>query len=205
MTTIQAISNLFLILSATAVYGLVHSLLASSGVKKLAAAWMGHAYRWYRLAYNIVAFISLMPVLALAIILPDRSIYNITPPWDVPLLVLQLAGAGFSIAAAWKTGFWNLAGISQLMPETPAKHDDRLVTDGLYRIVRHPIYTGAIVFLWASPQLSWNALALKIAFTLYFLIGGMVEEKRLVEEFGDEYRAYRLKTPMIIPWIKKST
>ena len=47
------------------------------------------------------------------------------------------------------------------------------------------------------------ALALRLAFTLYFIIGGMVEEKRLVAEFGDAYRVYRMRTPMLIPGLKK--
>ena len=200
------IANFLLIFFAFAVYGLFHSLLASQTAKNAAEVFMGRTgFRWYRLAYNIFAFISLMPVLALAIILPDVLIYSITFPWEIPLLALQLAGAGLSIIAASQTGLWTLAGISQLTRERLPDEKDHLVTGGLYRFVRHPIYTGAIIFLWSSPQLSWNALALKIAFTLYFIIGGMVEEKRLVDEFGDEYRSYRMKTPMIIPWIKKST
>jgi len=204
MNTIQAILNLILILLATASYGLVHSLLASSGAKKLAAAWMGPAYNWYRVAYNIFAFISLLPVLALAVILPDSVIYNAPFPWDIPLVLLQLIGAGFSFAASMQTGLGTLSGITQLTHNPSTDGKDRLVTDGFYRYVRHPIYTGAILFLWTSPQLTFNAMALKAAFTLYFIIGGMVEETKLVAEFGDVYRAYRMKTPMLIPWPKKS-
>jgi methanethiol S-methyltransferase len=200
------IKSFLLIFLAVSLYSLLHSFLASRTVKNAAEVFMGHpGFRWYRLSYNIFAFISLGPVLALAIVLPDRPIYDITVPWDIPLLFLQLAGACFSFAAAVQTGLGTLSGLTQLNHHTAQTEKGQLVTGGLYKYVRHPIYTGAILFLWASPQLSWNSLALKLAFTLYFIIGGMVEEKKLVEDFGDEYRAYRMKTPMIIPWPKKST
>jgi protein-S-isoprenylcysteine O-methyltransferase Ste14 len=200
------IKSFLLIFLAVSLYSLLHSFLASRTAKNAVEVFMGHpGFRWYRLSYNIFAFISLGPVLALAIVLPDQPIYDITIPWDIPLLFLQLVGACLSLAAAVQTGLGTLSGLTQLNQRTAQAEKGQLVTGGLYKYIRHPIYTGAILFLWASPQLSWNLLALKFAFTLYFFIGGMVEEKKLVEDFGDEYRAYRMKTPMIIPWPKKST
>lgn len=199
------ISSFFYIIIATGIYGLVHSLLASLKAKEMAAAWMGKSgFKWYRLAYNIFAFISLLPVLALAIILPDRPIYDIPSPWQYLLILLQLIGAGISFVSSFETGLGTLSGILQLTESFATPSVVRLETGGMYRFVRHPIYSGAILFLWASPQLTWNSLALKIAFTLYFIIGGMVEEKKLVAEFGDAYRAYRLRTPMLIPGLKKT-
>jgi protein-S-isoprenylcysteine O-methyltransferase Ste14 len=200
------IKSFLLIFFAFALYGVIHSLLASRKAKEVAEIFMGQSgFRWYRLAYNVFSFISLLPVLALAVILPDSPIYEVPFPWDIPLLLLQLAGAVFSIAASVQTGLGTLSGITQLDKNYPAAEKNRLATDGLYRYVRHPIYTGAILFLWTSPQLTWNGLALRAAFTLYFIIGGIVEEKKLVEEFGDEYRSYRMRTPMLIPWLKKSS
>ena len=200
------ISSFLLIIFVTGLYGVVHSLLAAKKVKQFAADMLGQSrYRWYRLAYNIFAFISLLPVLALAIILPDGPIFSIPFPWDIPLILLQLAGAAFSFFASLETGLGTLAGLTQLTKGAEDNGAGHLVTGGLYRYVRHPIYTGAVIFLWATPELTWNGLALRLAFTLYFIFGGMVEEKKLVEEYGDEYRSYRMKTPMIIPGLKKST
>jgi protein-S-isoprenylcysteine O-methyltransferase Ste14 len=199
------IKSVLLIFISFGLYGLVHSLLASRKAKEFAEVFMGNpGFRWYRLSYNIFAFISLLPVFALAVTLPDSLIYTVTFPWDIPLLLLQIIGACFSFAASMQTGLGTLSGITQLTRNASTAGKERLVTDGFYRYVRHPIYTGAILFLWTSPQLTWNALALKAAFTLYFIIGGMVEETKLVAEFGDEYRAYRMKTPMLIPWLRKS-
>ncbi len=205
MDTFQVIANILLILAITALYGLIHSLLASRKAKELAAAWMGPLYYWYRMAYNIFAFITLLPVLAVAVTLPDKTISSLPAPWSWVLIILQLTGVIFASMAVFQTGPGYLSGLRQLVEKADKGSSGKLETGGLYRIVRHPIYTGSILFLWAAPELTWNGLALRLAFTLYFIVGGIVEEKKLVDEFGDEYRAYRLKTPMIIPWIKKST
>lgn len=197
------ITSVLLILLITGIYGLLHSLLASLKAKEMASVLLGQYFKWYRLFYNIFAVISLLPVLALAVILPDRPIYVIPFPWNVPILILQLAGLVFATAAVFQTGLGHLAGLSQLMSQGEDSGTGSLVTSGLYRYVRHPIYSGSILFLWASPQITWNSLALRMAFTLYFIIGGMVEEKKLVAEFGEAYRAYRLRTPMLIPGLKK--
>lgn len=198
------ISSFLLIVIAFGVYGLVHSLLASFKVKDLAEAWLGPAGRkGYRLAYNIFAAVSLLPVLALAVILPDRAIYAVPSPWSLVLILLQLVGAAIMVIAVSQTDLLHFVGLRQVSekPDTIAEH--RLETGGLYRYVRHPIYSGGLLFLWASPEMSWNSLALKTAFSLYFIFGAMVEEKKLVTEFGDAYRAYRMHTPMLIPGLKK--
>lgn len=200
----QILGSTFFILLATGFYGLVHSLLASRQAKNLVESWWSsEGVRWYRMSYNIFAFITLLPLLALAVILPDSLIYSLPSPWDGLMVIIQLMGAVLAFVAARQTGLGYLAGLSQLMESNVRQLQNRLETGGLYRFVRHPIYTGALIFLWAAPQLTWNGFALRLGFTLYFIIGGIVEEKRLVEEFGDEYHAYRLRTPMLIPGIKK--
>ena len=198
------ISSFLLIVIAFGIYGIIHSLLASFKAKDLAEAWLGSVGRkWFRLAYNIFAFISLLPILALAVILPDRSIYIVPSPWSMLLILLQLFGAGIMVVAVAQTDLWHFAGLRQVTEKPNASSDHRLETGGLYHFVRHPIYTGGLLFLWLSPEMSWNSLALKVAFTLYFIFGAMVEEKKLVTEFGDAYRAYRMRTPMLIPGFKK--
>jgi methanethiol S-methyltransferase len=198
------ISSFLLIILAFGVYGVVHSLLASFKIKDMAAVWLGPVgKKWYRLAYNIFATISLLPILALAVILPDRSIYAISAPWSIVLVIVQLVGAAIMLIAVTQTDLWHFVGLKQLSenPEKAANHP--LETGGLYQYVRHPIYSGGLIFLWASPEMSWNSLALKVSFTLYFIFGAMVEEKKLVSEFGDTYRSYRMRTPMLVPGMKK--
>jgi protein-S-isoprenylcysteine O-methyltransferase Ste14 len=70
----------------------------------------------------------------------------------------------------------------------------------LYRWVRHPLYLWGLVFIWLTPQMTVNRLALVVGFSVYLYIGTFFEERRLVEEFGDDYREYQRQVPRLIPW-----
>jgi methanethiol S-methyltransferase len=73
------------------------------------------------------------------------------------------------------------------------------VVAGLYKLVRHPLYTCGLILVWLPPVMTWNLLAFAIGATVYILIGAYFEERKLVAEFGQAYLDYRKRTPMLIP------
>ena len=73
---------------------------------------------------------------------------------------------------------------------------------GFYKYVRHPLYFGGILGIWATPEMSMTHLSFAILLTSYFVIGTLFEERDLRKEFGDLYREYSRKTPMLIPLTK---
>jgi len=76
-----------------------------------------------------------------------------------------------------------------------------LVTSGPYRLVRHPIYTGAIAAMLGSALVSpiWSVIF--VLFTAYFVYSATREEKMMVQQFGETYRAYQARSKMLIPFI----
>ena len=74
-----------------------------------------------------------------------------------------------------------------------------MVTTGLYRYVRHPLYSAGLVFIWLTPEMSLNFLVLYISLTIYIVIGAYFEERKLIREFGKSYEDYQVKTPMLVP------
>jgi protein-S-isoprenylcysteine O-methyltransferase Ste14 len=72
-------------------------------------------------------------------------------------------------------------------------------TPFLYTLVRHPIYLGLILMLWSSPTMSMGRLLFATGMTLYILIGIYFEERDLERIFGDVYRVYQRRVPMLIP------
>lgn len=75
----------------------------------------------------------------------------------------------------------------------------RFGTPILYRHVRHPLYLGWLFAFWATPTMTIAHLVFAIATTAYIFIAIQLEEKDLVDIYGDEYRRYRDSVPMIVP------
>ena len=196
--------SFWLILLAVCLYGLLHSLFASLAAKARTRQWIGPVTdRWFRLAYNFIAAVTLLPILLLPILFPDREIYVIPFPWVILTLAVQVLAVFVLIAGLRQTGLSVFLGLRQLLlPEdtTPP----RLVINGLYRYVRHPLYTAGLLIIWLLPVLSWNLLALNLGLTAYIFIGAHFEEQKLLLEFGEAYAVYRDHTPMLIPGLKLS-
>ena len=193
------VNSPWVILLAVALYGIVHSFLASKSAKAIAQRWLGaSAGRGYRLAYNIFAVVSLLPVLALPILLPDRPLYRIPSPWAYLAVAVQGMALLALLVGLWQTGVWSFLGLEQLQRPVEGG-ESRLVVSGLYRWVRHPLYTAGLVFLWFTPLMTVNLLALYAGLTLYLVVGASFEERKLLREFGADYAEYRQRTPMLIP------
>jgi protein-S-isoprenylcysteine O-methyltransferase Ste14 len=192
-------SSPFIILLAFAIYGVVHSLMASLPAKDLVYTFLGKSgERYYRLFYNIFSFVTLLPVLALPFTIPDQVLYTIPENWKPATQAIQIISMALLFISVIQTGMFSFIGLSQALGN---KSKETLTTKGLYGIIRHPIYTFSIIFLWLTPTMTQNTALLCLAFSLYFIIGGIVEERKLVKIFGDEYQEYAEKTSMFIPFL----
>jgi protein-S-isoprenylcysteine O-methyltransferase Ste14 len=185
--------SIMILLIALALWGVVHSILASNFAKDM----LGGA-SFYRLGYNIFAAISFVPILYLMATLPDKAIYQVPAPWSTLMRGGQLLAVLMLFIAFLQTDSLSFVGLRQLFETTGSS---QLVTRGLYRVVRHPLYTFGLLFIWLSPAVSQNSLTVYIGATLYTLIGAYFEERKLLREFGDSYAEYKKKTPMLIPGV----
>jgi protein-S-isoprenylcysteine O-methyltransferase Ste14 len=199
------ISAPILIFSAFALYGLVHTLLASLPAKDLAYMFFGKAAeRYYRLAYTIFSIITFLPVLVLPAWLPDVQWYRVPAPW----VYLMLAGQGVSVMlllySLLQTGMFQFVGLPQALGIKV--NEDRLNTRGLYRYMRHPLYFFTLTFLWLTPVMTSNLAALYSSISIYAVFGALFEERKLVKIFGQEYTTYQKRVPMLVPvrWGDKS-
>ncbi len=187
--------SIFILLLALAIWGVIHSFLASHLAKDLFRLKIG-SMDLYRLAYNVFAGISFLPILYLMTILPDQLVYEVPSPWNLVMFGGQLLSAILLTVAFLQTDSLSFVGLRQLFEE---EKSGALVTRGLYRVVRHPLYTFSLLFIWLTSSVSQNSLTVYIGATLYILIGVYFEERKLLREFGEAYASYRKSTPMLIP------
>lgn len=186
------------ILGIGALFGTLHSTLASTRVKAWAARRLGlNAVSYYRLFFVFAAAISTLLYFASIFLFPDSSAYEIHAPYVYLSLLIQLVAGICFITALFQTSLLQFSGLAALMSRPPS--EDKLRTSGFYRYTRHPLYLFALIMLWLLPRMTWNMLALAIGVTVYTLIGSLLEERRLATQFGQEYVEYKARTPWLIP------
>jgi len=185
--------------TAVTVYGALHSLLASQWAKNGVRRILGPGSdRWYRLAFNILAGILFLPVLIVLVVYPGAVLYRLGSPWLLLAGFVQLLALIALAIGLIQTDALHFLGLRQLWQSDP-DNPSRLAVSGLYRWVRHPLYTAGLAFIWFTPWMSTGILALNLGLTAYILIGSELEERRLLSEFGQAYTDYQGRVPRLIP------
>lgn len=193
------VTSALLIAFSFAAWAAVHSWLASLAVKDWARRVLGPGVeRWYRLAYVGLAVLTLAPLPVLLALLPDRTLYVVPTPWRWLLVAGQVGGAIGAGVAIWQTGLFEFVGLAPLFGGVRTA-GGALQVRGLYCYVRHPIYLFSMILLWLTPVMTVNLLVTYLLFMLYFYVGSLHEEQRLVAEFGEVYRRYQRRVPRFIP------
>ena len=176
----------------------VHSLLASRAVQARLRYRLGPLGPWYRLGYNVFSLLSLMPVLVLQYRMPGRPLFAWSGWWTLPRCLLLAYGLVMFRAG---TRAYAMRAFLGLVPDrdpgsAPAAQP---VTGGILSLVRHPWYSAGIALVTALGPVTSTTLPVKVLLCLYFVAGALLEERRLVGEYGAAYAAYRRRVPMLIP------
>lgn len=180
-------------------YAAAHSLLAALQVKTwVTRRWPDRA-PWYRLAYNLLAAVLLLPLLWATWAIPGDWLWRWQGAWAWLANGLALAALAGILAAARHYDMDEFLGLRQLRSDAQrGDHDEVFVISPLHRFVRHPWYSLGLVLVWTRDMNpAWLVSALAI--TLYLVIGSWLEERKLLALHGERYRRYRERVPALLP------
>jgi methanethiol S-methyltransferase len=182
-----------------ALFGVQHTIMARPGFKRW---WTGIVPA----ALERSIFVALSGALMLLILwgwqpMP-ATVWQLDSTWArTALLVLQGAGWTYLLAATFAVDHFHLFGLTQpwraLSGRSPVEPLFRRRL--MYRFDRHPIMTGVLVGLWATPHMRADTLALAGLFTFYIVIGVAIEERELVRAHGTTYLSYRDEVRSVVP------
>ncbi|OIQ96987.1 hypothetical protein GALL_210540 [mine drainage metagenome] len=180
-------------------YFALHSALASLAVKRKVAAVWPNLMPYYRLTFNILASLLVLPILWLTYRDPGPLLWR----WQGAAAWLA---NGLALAALF--GFWlslrsydmqEFLGLRQLRLDVRKVEDqEHFHLSPFHRYVRHPWYFFGLVLVW-TRDMNATTLLSGVFITLYFVIGSRLEEKKLLTYHGDTYRRYMARVPGLIP------
>jgi methanethiol S-methyltransferase len=162
----------------------------------------GTYYRYYRLFYNIFSILILAPVLIYSYSIRENPFFT----WHGYLLpiryLLLLSGLWIFYAGSRHYDMRTFLGIAQIHEELNhglINNSGLIEKDGIMGIVRHPFYSGSFLVIWAG-NLDTTRLIINSILSIYLVIGTILEEKKLLAEFGETYKNYQNEVSMLFPW-----
>jgi protein-S-isoprenylcysteine O-methyltransferase Ste14 len=197
----------YIILSLLLIFWCVlHSAMISISVTEYFKKFLGSNYRFYRIFFNLISILTLIPVALFAYSVQTPVIFEWNGYWRLgQALILGLA-VWFFFLGGRHYDIRQVIGIKQIKEGTAdlaITDTGELDTSGVLGMTRHPWYLATMLLIWAR-QMDVSAIIVNVILTAYLVIGTYLEEKKLVREFGENYRNYQQKVSMLIPykWLK---
>jgi methanethiol S-methyltransferase len=199
--------SMFKVMATTAVFGLVHSTLASRAAKRAAARTFGERnrnglYRGFYIGQSLVTFGMLAAYIRRQ---PSRELYRVEGALAFLMRAAQAGALVYATSAAAQVGLRRITGLESLLawlgdgpvPPEPEAQGPALDDEGRQHVAgpftwsRHPLNFAPLPVFWLWPRMTTSLLAFNTAATIYLWVGSWHEEARLRDAYGDDYAAYQ--------------
>ena len=198
----------YLILSLLLIlWCVLHSAMISIAVTEYLKKLLGSQYRFYRVFFNFISILTLIPVALFAHSAQTPVIFD----WSGYMRIGQVLILGLAVWFFFLGGrhydirqFLGIKQIREGTTDTAITDTGELETSGVLGMTRHPWYLATLLLIWGR-QMDVAAMMVNVILTAYLIVGTYLEEKKLVREFGEKYRNYQKKVSMLLPyqWLKE--
>lgn len=192
-------------------FAIVHTISANPTFKTKVFSIFPSLPRYYRLLFSLgsaiylLAWYLLLPIPAFVFYQFDGSLYFIFRL----IQLVAILGLSHSVLISYPSifiGFHQLKSFRKM----PFRLDEpaflvKLRIDSIYSFVRHPMYFWTLIYLFFQPIVTDRSIFLTLCFWLYFYLGSFPEEKKLVQQFGENYLRYKKEVPRLFPFSLRKT
>jgi methanethiol S-methyltransferase len=186
-------------------YCTLHSYLISIRFTNLMNRLLKKYYAFYRLFYILISLFLLILLLNFTAPLDNKVIISYG---KYPGILRYALIYGSLLMFIWaffhdydSLSFFGIRQILNFGKTKSLKPSNEIKKSGLLGIIRHPMYLALLIYLWCQIS-KMSDIVVTVVLTVYILIGTILEEKKLVLEFGEEYIKYQKQVPMLIPFTK---
>ena len=179
------------------IYFYMHSLLAATSVKDFFAKQFNiKSARTYRIGYNILGLVGILLLFYFQFIIPSTFLFKPTLITNGISFGLMLIGLIIMMVSIRNYDWKSFIGIRE-------EKNYALVIAGMNKYVRHPLYSGTMLFVmgYFIGQPYFKNLFLMVLMWIYLAIGIIYEERKLVKLYGDVYKNYQRNVKKMIPFI----
>ena len=188
-------------------YCALHSALISTTFTDFIKRTMGERSRYHRIFFNLFSVASIIPLLiySRSASLGIERLFA----WEGTLRIVKYALIGMAailiLAVGSRYSMSRFLGIEQIQGKSGKGMTEGggLDSSGILGLIRHPWYVAVFILLWTG-DLTPSKIIINVILSGYLVIGTLLEERKLVLEFGDRYRKYQAEVSMFIPlkWLK---
>ncbi|GAB1421281.1 hypothetical protein MASR2M15_14360 [Anaerolineales bacterium] len=199
---------MFLIILFMLIFGTIHSLTARHSTKEKVRAMLGERLYegWYRLFYNLLSVLLLIPPFLILFTEKSPILWSVDGVVKIIFIGIQLLGMVGLLLSILQIDGLRFMGLTQLSAYLQNKALplplEPLQTQGVYALVRHPLYLFSMIVLWFMPEVSANYFVIALSISIYFIIGSIFEENQMLRYYGQSYQDYRRKVPRLLPFYR---
>jgi len=185
-------------LGLVALFGVTHSVMARDWFKRrltrlIPAAAERSTYVWQSSIFLGLAVWFWQPL--------PGALWSVGGPAAWAIWAVAAAGICTVLLASFLINHFELFGLRQIWCGATGRPmpPERLRTPLLYRVVRHPLQSGIVLMLFATPEMTSDRLLFALTMLGYILVGLWFEERALRRTFGRAYEDYAARVPMLFP------